>query len=129
MNRIARLVGLPKSTLSRHRGGWIVPMVITATMIVTAGLLEKVESENELAFIIGHELGHFRNRDHIRGLGRGLAIGILITAVSGNDGGGAQLGATIAPVTEPFRPEGGAYGHGRTFGHSHGPADHAHSHD
>ena len=31
----------------------------------------------------------------------------------------AQLGATLAPVHEPFRPEGGAYGHGRTFGHSH----------
>ena len=30
-----------------------------------------------------------------------------------------QLGATLRPVTEPFAPEGGAYGHGRTFGHSH----------
>ncbi len=68
-------------------------------IVVTSGLLDKVESENELAFIIGHELGHFRNRDHIRGLGRGLAIGILITAISGNDGGGAQLGATIADLT------------------------------
>ncbi len=33
------------------------------------------------------------------------------------------LGATLTPVTGPFRPEGGAYGHGRTFGHAH------HSHD
>ncbi|MEM0946819.1 MAG: urease accessory protein UreE [Pseudomonadota bacterium] len=39
------------------------------------------------------------------------------------------LGATLVRVTEPFRPEGGAYGHGRTFGHSHGPGDNAHSHD
>ena len=67
-------------------------------IVVTSGLLDKVESENELAFIIGHELGHFRNRDHIRGLGRGLAIGILITAVSSNDGS-ARLGATIADLT------------------------------
>jgi urease accessory protein len=29
------------------------------------------------------------------------------------------LGAEVAEVTEPFRPEGGAYGHGRTFGHEH----------
>jgi urease accessory protein len=29
------------------------------------------------------------------------------------------LGATVVEVTEPFRPEGGAYGHGRTFGHEH----------
>jgi urease accessory protein len=43
----------------------------------------------------------------------------------------ARLGAEVAPVTAPFMPEGGAYGHGRTHGHSHGdhshgPTDHAH---
>jgi urease accessory protein len=31
----------------------------------------------------------------------------------------AQLGARITRSFAPFRPEGGAYGHGRTFGHSH----------
>ncbi|WP_225030012.1 urease accessory protein UreE [Xinfangfangia pollutisoli] len=44
----------------------------------------------------------------------------------------AGLGATLAPVTEPFTPEGGAYGHGRTMGHSHGPEGHSpdgHGHD
>lgn len=35
-----------------------------------------------------------------------------------------QLGAEVGHVNAPFRPEGGAYGHGRTFGHSHG-----HDHD
>lgn len=30
-----------------------------------------------------------------------------------------QLGAGLRPVLAPFRPEGGAYGHGRTLGHSH----------
>ena len=35
------------------------------------------------------------------------------------------LGAEIAAETRPFHPEGGAYGHGRTFGHDHG-ADHSH---
>ena len=28
-----------------------------------------------------------------------------------------QLGATVTPLTAPFLPEGGAYGHGRTHGH------------
>jgi len=32
-----------------------------------------------------------------------------------------KLGAEVTPLTAPFRPEGGAYGHGRTMGHSHGP--------
>jgi urease accessory protein len=31
------------------------------------------------------------------------------------------LGATIARAHLPFKPEGGAYGHGRTMGHDHGP--------
>ena len=30
-----------------------------------------------------------------------------------------HLGATVRPVMEPFTPEGGAYGHGRTHGHAH----------
>ncbi|WP_158965885.1 urease accessory protein UreE [Chachezhania sediminis] len=30
-----------------------------------------------------------------------------------------KLGCTVREVTEPFTPEGGAYGHGRTHGHSH----------
>jgi urease accessory protein len=30
----------------------------------------------------------------------------------------ARLGAALRPLTAPFRPEGGAYGHGRTHDHS-----------
>lgn len=43
----------------------------------------------------------------------------------------ARLGASVAAVEAPFQPEGGAYGHGRTHGHSHGPEDagHAVTHD
>lgn len=38
----------------------------------------------------------------------------------------AQLGAGLTPLNAPFRPEGGAYGHGRTLGHDHGQAGHGH---
>jgi len=38
-----------------------------------------------------------------------------------------QLGATVTKVSEPFTPEGGAYGHGRTMGHDHGHL-HVHHH-
>lgn len=30
-----------------------------------------------------------------------------------------KIGAQLRDVTEPFTPEGGAYGHGRTHGHAH----------
>jgi len=30
-----------------------------------------------------------------------------------------KIGATVTEVVEPFTPEGGAYGHGRTHGHAH----------
>ena len=39
-----------------------------------------------------------------------------------------KQGAGLRAVCEPFTPEGGAYGIGRTMGHSPGPGDHAHSH-
>lgn len=35
-----------------------------------------------------------------------------------------QLRAELRAITGPFRPEGGAYGKGRTMGHDHGPHDH-----
>lgn len=44
----------------------------------------------------------------------------------------ARLGAQVAEVVEPFAPEGGAYGEGRTHGHDHsaqhGPEAHSHGH-
>jgi urease accessory protein len=40
-----------------------------------------------------------------------------------------HLGAALTITTQPFSPEGGAYGHGRTMGHDHGAHDHgAHDH-
>lgn len=39
-----------------------------------------------------------------------------------------HLGAEVTDVTEPFTPEGGAYGHGRTHSHDHGHTHH-HGHD
>ena len=38
------------------------------------------------------------------------------------------LGAELIICDAPFRPEGGACGHGRTMGHDHGGHDHAHDH-
>ncbi|NJM96408.1 MAG: M48 family metalloprotease [Phormidesmis sp. RL_2_1] len=41
-------------------------------LFVTDGLLQSVETENELAFVLAHELGHLHHRDPLKALGRGL---------------------------------------------------------
>jgi Zn-dependent protease with chaperone function len=70
-----------------------------ATIYLTRGLLDSVESENELAFVLGHELGHFRNRDHLRGLGRGLIVSLTLSALVG--GSAAQsLPQVVTALTE-----------------------------
>ena len=66
-------------------------------IIVTQGLLDEVESENELAFVLAHELGHFRNRDHLRALGRGIVLSLFFAVVTGNDVAG--IGINVADIT------------------------------
>lgn len=66
-------------------------------IVVTQGLLDQVESQNELAFVLGHELGHFRNRDHLRALGRGVVLSMFLAATTGGDVAG--IGITAADLT------------------------------
>ena len=63
-------------------------------IIVTQGLLDQVESENELAFVLGHELGHFKNRDHLRALGRGIVLSLFFAVATGNDVSGLSIKVT-----------------------------------
>ena len=52
-------------------------------MLVFDGLMEHVQSENGLAFVLAHELGHFINHDHLKGLGRGLVLLSLSSIMTG----------------------------------------------
>ena len=54
-------------------------------MLVFSGLLKEMRSENELAFVLAHELGHFAHRDHLRGLGRALVLMTASTILFGAD--------------------------------------------
>ena len=60
-------------------------------MVVFSGLLDAVSSTNGLMFILAHELGHFKNRDHLRLLGRGIVLSILAMLVFGGDSGLSDL--------------------------------------
>jgi len=51
--------------------------------------------------VLAHELGHFRNRDHLRGLGRGVAVALLMAATSAAGGGEAsRLVAITADLSQ-----------------------------
>ncbi len=55
-------------------------------IVVYAGFLKQVESENELMMVLGHELGHFAHRDHLRSLGRTLLVRTAIAYFVGDVG-------------------------------------------
>jgi predicted Zn-dependent protease len=68
------------------------------TIVVTRGLLDAAESENELAFVLGHEIGHFAARDHLRAIGRGLILSQVMRSLIGSGAGDAvpALSAELA---------------------------------
>lgn len=59
-------------------------------ILVFSGLISEIQSENELAMVLAHELGHFVHRDHLRGLGRRVVLVLLSVAFFGVD----------SPITE-----------------------------
>lgn len=62
-------------------------------VFVTQGLLDEIESENELAFVLAHELGHYENRDNLRSLGRSLVFLSLNSTLAAS---GVQLPPFLA---------------------------------
>lgn len=69
-------------------------MVIPGGYIfVTTGLLADIKTENELAFVLAHELGHYDNRDTLRSLGRSLVF-LSLSSILGL--GGVQLPPMLA---------------------------------
>ena len=67
-------------------------------IVVFKGLLSELKTENEVAMILAHELGHYAHRDHLRGLGRGLVL-LSISALLGLSG---DLPGFIAPSVLTF---------------------------
>lgn len=62
-------------------------------ILVFSGLLAQTLSENELAMVLAHELGHYQHRDHVRQLGRGVAVALATLLVFGQE---SQVSETAA---------------------------------
>ena len=60
-------------------------------LVIYTGLLAEMSSENELAFVLSHELGHYVHRDHLRGFGRALVLMAGATVLFGSDSSLSQL--------------------------------------
>ncbi len=69
-------------------------------IVIFSGLLEKLESENELSFVLAHETGHFVNRDHLRGLGRLMIFMTISAVVFGTDSSVGNFLAQWLNITE-----------------------------
>ena len=58
---------------------------------------------NSLAMILGHELGHFAERHHLKGLGRGLILLVLSATLLGDQSGITQfLQDSLATIESRF---------------------------
>lgn len=66
-------------------------------IVVYRGLLEKLNSEDELAMVIAHEVAHIKHRHPIQSASHGVAVGVVMSLLlgsSGDDAIGNLLGAT-----------------------------------
>jgi len=52
-------------------------------IFIYQGLLDELNSENALAMVIAHEMAHVYHRHPIIAMGRGVVIGLLLSAISG----------------------------------------------
>jgi Zn-dependent protease with chaperone function len=85
---------------------------LDGTVYLHEGLLKTINSENALAFVLAHELGHYALRHHIKQFGRVAVIGLLNIAFgiggSALDEGAAGISAARVASTFSQRDESAA---------------------
>jgi predicted Zn-dependent protease len=67
-------------------------------MFVNTGLLQKIESPEELIGVLGHEIGHVVNRHGIKRIGQSIWLQILMATIFGDIGTIAEAGAAHATL-------------------------------
>jgi len=115
----ALLVDLPKTTSLDHGGVLITPEGEIAIEAAPEPLLEITAPDLiRIAWHVGNRHTPCQIETNRLLIQRDHVIADML----------ARLGATAHEVEEPFTPEGGAYGHGRTHSHDHGHTAHDHAH-
>mgnify|MGYP001470958773 CR=1 FL=1 len=72
-------------------------------ILVTRGLWETVKSENELAMVLAHELGHFKLRHHLKAYGRLGIIMFLMIPFTGQDLGAELIQMILNNVVSGYQ--------------------------
>jgi Zn-dependent protease with chaperone function len=90
---LAKKMGLPKEMVLRiyYSDSDVVNAFasLNGLIVINQGLLDFVESENELAFILAHEIAHVKERHPIKSLGSGLIVSLAMSIIMGGDNSGA----------------------------------------
>ena len=74
---------------------WIMP---NGVITFTTTLLDKNLSEEELTFVLAHEIGHYKNRDHLKTISRQIVISLALQLLSGTSN--ADLSSLSNAVSE-----------------------------
>ncbi|MBQ7450026.1 M48 family metallopeptidase [bacterium] len=61
---------------------WVMP---NGVINFTTTLLDKNLSDEELAFILAHEIGHYKNRDHLKSISRSIIITLTFQMIAGKN--------------------------------------------
>ncbi|MFI4984242.1 MAG: hypothetical protein ACHP6I_03505 [Rickettsiales bacterium] len=69
----------------------------TAKIITTKGVVNEMDSENEVAFFLAYMLGHLKNQEHIKNLNEELVDQYLLIKAFGEDSFIAKLGVRLTP--------------------------------
>lgn len=73
-----------------------------ANIVIYRGLLARLPDENALAMVLAHEMAHAALRHPARSLGRGVAVGIILSALNSGMGRNAAGGALSATGSLPL---------------------------
>lgn len=79
----AALQGLPVTLVVWDREETNAFALPGGTLAVTPGLLRCLTNEAGMAFVLGHELGHFHRRDQLRGVSRQVGVRVLTSVALG----------------------------------------------
>jgi Zn-dependent protease with chaperone function len=69
------------------------------TIALTTGLLQSLDEDNAIAFVLAHELAHVKHRDHLRGLGRAVGFQVIRALVFSHADGVSLPAGQVGSLT------------------------------